>query len=167
MGNYNEAVQWMPVDPDITKTRSYRKKYGFGLNFDQVITDDIGMFGRLGWNDGHSESWAFTEIDQTASLGLVMGGRRWCRPDDRIGLAGVLNGISEPHRRYLEAGGIGFIIGDGKLNYGLEQILETYYAWRITSGIVVTIDFQEIVNPGYNMDRGPVEVGSVRVHWDH
>jgi high affinity Mn2+ porin len=167
MGNYNEALQLMPVDPDITKTRSYRYKYGYCLSFDQALTDDVGCFCRLGWNDGHSESWAFTEIDRTASAGLVMGGRWWCRPNDRIGLAGVLNGISGPHRDYLAAGGIGFIIGDGKLSYGLEQILETYYAWRITNGIVVTLDFQEIVNPGYNTDRGPVEVGSIRVHWDH
>ena len=167
MGNYDEAVQWMPVDPVIAKTRSYRYKYGFGLNIDQALSDDVGFFSRLGWNDGHSESWAFTEIDQTATAGFVIGGRRWCRPDDRIGIAGVLNGISGPHQRYLEAGGIGFIIGDGRLKYGLEQILEMYYAWHVTSGIVVTLDFQEIANPGYNTERRPVEVGSVRVHWDH
>ena len=167
MGNYNEALQLMPVDPDITKTRSYRYKYGVGVSIDQVLTDDIGFFSRLGWNDGHSESWAFTEIDRTASAGFVMGGRRWCRPDDRIGLAGVLNGISGPHRDYLAAGGVGFIIGDGRLKYGLEQILETYYAWHVANGIVVTLDFQEIVNPAYNTQRGPVEVGSIRVHWDH
>ena len=166
MGNYNEALQLMPVDPDITKTRSYRYKYGCGVSFDQELTDDLGCFGRLGWNDGHSESWAYTEIDRTLSVGLVLGGRRWCRPYDRIGLAGILNGISGPHRDYLEAGGLGFIIGDGRLKYDPETILETYYAWQITTGIVVTIDFQEIVNPAYNTQRGPVEVGSVRVHWD-
>ncbi|MGA7499435.1 MAG: carbohydrate porin [Isosphaeraceae bacterium] len=167
MGNYNEALQLMPVDPDITKTRSYRYKYGICVSIDQEITDDLGFFSRLGWNDGHSESWAFTEIDRTLSAGLVLGGRRWCRPYDRIGLAGVLNGISGPHRDYLAAGGVGFIIGDGRLKYGLEQILETYYAWQVTTGIVVTLDFQEIVNPAYNTQRGPVEVGSIRVHWDH
>jgi len=167
MGNYNEALQLMPVDPDITKTRSYRYKYGVCVSIDQVLTDDIGFFSRLGWNDGHSESWAFTEIDRTASAGIVIGGRRWCRPYDRIGLAGVLNGISGPHRDYLAAGGLGFIIGDGRLKYGLEQCLETYYAWQVTTGIVVTLDFQEIVNPAYNTERGPVEVGSIRVHWDH
>jgi high affinity Mn2+ porin len=167
MGNYNEALQLMPVDPDITKTRSYRYKYGWGISFDQVLTDDVGIFGRVGWNDGHSETWAFTEIDRTASLGLVMGGRRWCRPNDRVGLAGVLNGISGPHRHYLGAGGIGFIIGDGKLRYVPEQILETYYAFSISNGIVLTFDFQEVANPGYNADRGPVAIGSIRVHWDH
>ncbi len=167
MGDYTEALQLMPVDPDITKTRSYRYKYGFCMSFDQALSDDIGFFSRLGWNDGHTESWAFTEIDRTASAGFVMGGRWWCRPDDRIGLAGVLNGISGPHRAYLEAGGIGFIIGDGKLKYGLEQCLEMYYAWKVANGIVLTLDFQEIANPGYNTQRGPVEVGSIRVHWDH
>ncbi len=167
MGDYTEALQQMPDDPEITKTRSYRYKYGFGMSFDQALSDDIGFFSRLGWNDGHTESWAFTEIDRTATAGLVMGGRWWCRPDDRIGLAGILNGISGPHRAYLEAGGIGFIIGDGKLKYGLESILETYYAWKIANGIVLTLDFQEVVNPAYNTQRGPVEVGSIRVHWDH
>jgi len=166
MGNYNEALQLMPVDPIIQFTRSYRYKYGFGLNIDQALTDDIGFFSRLGWNDGHSESWAFTEIDRTATAGLVMGGRCWCRPQDRVGLAGVLNGLSGPHRNYLAAGGYGFIIGDGRLDYGLESILEAYYSYQVKPGLVVTLDFQEIVNPAYNRDRGPVSVVSLRVHWD-
>ncbi|MGO9598174.1 MAG: carbohydrate porin [Isosphaeraceae bacterium] len=167
MGNYNEALQLMPVDPDITKTRAYRYKYGFGISFDQILSDDLGFFGRLGWNDGHTETWAFTEIDRTASAGFVMGGRPWCRPDDRIGIAGILNGISGPHRDYLAAGGIGFIIGDGRLKYGLEEILEMYYALSISNGIVLTFDFQEVGNPAYNTERGPVAIGSIRVHWDH
>jgi len=166
MGNYNEALQLMPVDPDITKTRSYRYKYGFGVSIDQELTDDIGFFSRLGWNDGHSETWAFTEIDRTASAGLVMGGRLWCRPYDQVGLAGILNGLSGPHRDYLAAGGYGFIIGDGRLNYGLEGIVEFYYDFQIRPGLVVTFDFQEIFNPAYNRDRGPVSVFSARVHWD-
>jgi high affinity Mn2+ porin len=166
MGDYNEALQLMPVDPDITKTRSYRYKYGFGLSIDQELTDDIGFFSRLGWNDGHTETWAFTEIDRTATAGLVMGGRWWCRPYDRVGLAGILNGLSGPHERYLAAGGYGFIIGDGKLNYGLEQILEWYYAYQVKPGLIVTLDFQEVVNPAYNRDRGPVQIIGLRVHWD-
>jgi high affinity Mn2+ porin len=166
MGDYNEALQLMPVDPNIIKTRAYRYKYGFGLNVDQELTDDIGFFSRLGWNDGHSETWAFTEIDRTATAGLVMGGRQWCRPYDRVGLAGILNGLSGPHRDYLAAGGYGFIIGDGKLNYGLEQILEMYYAIQIKAGLYLTFDFQEVGNPAYNRDRGPVSVYSLRVHWD-
>jgi len=167
MGNYNEALAEMPVDPDITKTRAFRSKYGFGVSIDQALTDDLGFFSRLGWNDGHSESWAYTEVDRTASAGLVLGGRAWCRPYDRIGLAGVLDGISGPHRDYLAAGGLGFIIGDGRLRYGYEQILETYYAFQVRPGIVVTFDFQEVGNPAYNRDRGPVSIGSIRVHWQY
>jgi high affinity Mn2+ porin len=164
MGNYNEILQLMPVKPDITKTRSYRYKYGFGISMDQALTDDLGFFSRLGWNDGHSEEWAFTEIDRTASAGLVMGGRRWCRPYDRVGLAGILNGISGPHRDYLAAGGLGFIIGDGKLNYGSETILETVYNLGVTKNILFSLDFQEVWNPAYNRDRGPVCIFQGRFH---
>jgi high affinity Mn2+ porin len=167
MGNYDEALAEMPVDPDITKTRSYRYKYGFGVSIDQALTDDLGFLSRLGWNDGHSESWAYTEIDRTLSAGLVMGGRLWCRPYDRIGLAGILNGLSGPHRRYLAAGGLGFIIGDGRLDYAPEEILELYYALQIRPGIVATFDFQEVGNPAYNSDRGPVSIVSLRVHFEH
>jgi high affinity Mn2+ porin len=98
---------------------------------------------------------------------LVLGGRCWCRPYDRVGLAGVLNGLSGPHRDYLAAGGLGFIIGDGRLNYGLEEILEVYYSLQVRTGIMVVLDFQEVGNPAYNRDRGPVSVGSLRVHWEH
>ena len=164
MGDYEEAIAQMPVNPVIADTRNYRVKYGFGLNFEQQITDNLGMFSRIGWNDGHTESWAFTEIDRTISLGFVMDGACWCRPYDRVGLAGVLNGLSPEHRDYLAAGGLGFIIGDGKLNYGLEQIVETYYSFAFTKNIFVTADFQEIANPAYNRDRGPVSVGTLRVH---
>jgi high affinity Mn2+ porin len=166
MGNYDEALQLMPVNPDILKTRSYRYKYGFCFSIDQALTDDIGFFSRLGWNDGHTETWAFTEIDRTASVGLAMGGRAWCRPADRVGIAGLFNGLSGPHRDYLAAGGYGFIIGDGRLRYGLEEILEMYYSIQIRPGLQVTFDFQQIANPAYNRDRGPVSVGSIRVHWD-
>ncbi|MBV8076823.1 MAG: carbohydrate porin [Planctomycetaceae bacterium] len=167
MGNYNEALAEMPVDPDVTKTRSYRYKYGFCVSIDQTLTDDLGFLSRLGWNDGHTESWAFTAIDRTASAGLVLGGRRWCRPYDRVGLAGILNGLSGPHRAYLAAGGLDFIIGDGRLRYGPEEILEIYYALQVRAGIAVTFDFQEVGNPAYNRDRGPVSIGSIRVHFEH
>jgi high affinity Mn2+ porin len=167
MGNYREALALMPVDPDVTLTRAYRFKYGFGLNLEQEITRDLGLFARAGWNDGHSESWAFTEIDRTASVGLVLKGRHWRRPDDEVGLAGVINGLSGPHRDYLAAGGLGFIIGDGRLNYAPEQIVEAYYNWQVVKGINVTFDFQGINHPAYNADRGPVAVGTIRVHFEH
>lgn len=164
MGNYRLAVTEMPVDPDITLTRSYRFKYGFGLNCEQELTKDLGFLGRLGWNDGQSESWAFTEIDHTALLGLVLKGRCWCRPNDQVGLASIVNGLSAAHRNYLAAGGVGFIIGDGRLSYGPEEILEAFYDWEIRKGIHVTADFQEVNHPAYNRDRGPISVAALRVH---
>jgi high affinity Mn2+ porin len=166
MGNYREALAMMPVNPDITLTRAYRIKYGFGLSWDQEITKDLGVFSRLGWNDGHSETWAFTEIDETACLGLVLKGRSWCRPDDTVGLGVVCNGLSSAHRDYLAAGGLGFIIGDGRLNYGLEKILEVYYSVQINKSIFLTFDFQEVDHPAYNRDRGPVAIGTIRVHFE-
>ena len=166
MGNYGEALQEMPVDPVVSNTRAYRFKYGCGLSWDQEVTKDLGVFSRLGWDDGHSETWAFTEIDRTASLGLVLKGREWRRPDDVLGIAGLINGLSKAHREYLEAGGLGFIIGDGQLNYAPEQIVEVFYNYQISKGIVAAADFQEIVNPAYNRDRGPVNVWSLRIHME-
>ena len=168
MGKYRQAIdQAAGSIPDVTKTRAYRIKYGFGLSAEQEITKDLGVFGRLGWNDGHSETWAFTEIDQSASLGLSLKGTRWQRPDDVVGLAGVLNGLSKDHRDYLRAGGRGFLIGDGRLNYGYEEILEAYYLLKLADHIFVTGDVQYIENPAYNKDRGPVFIGGVRVHVEY
>jgi high affinity Mn2+ porin len=167
MGNYSQAVAEMPVDPDITLTRAYRFKYGFGGNLEQELTQDLGLFVKVGWNDGHSESWAFTEIDETAAAGFLLKGTAWSRPQDEVGLAAVCNGISPEHRAYLAAGGIGFIIGDGQLNYGLEKILESYYNLQLRKGINVTADFQYVDNPAYNRDRGPVVIGGLRVHFEY
>jgi high affinity Mn2+ porin len=167
MGNYDDALALMPVNPDITSTEAYRYKYGFGLNIEQELTKDLGLFSRLGWNDGHSESWAFTEIDRTGALGLLLKGTCWRRPNDQLGVAGVVNGLSGPHRAYLAAGGLGFILGDGQLSYDPETILETFYNFTIRQGIVVTADCQEIFNPADNTARGPVFVGSLRVHLEY
>src|SRR5437588_1367031 len=154
----------MPVDPDVTLTRSYRYKYGFGLNVEQEITRDLGVWGRLGWSDGHTETWAFTPIDRSAALGLLLKGRCWARPNDEVGLAGVCNGLAKDHRDYLAAGGLDFNIGDGRLHYGLEDIIEIYYRLAIVRGIYVTADLQEVFNPAYNIDRGPVTIGALMVH---
>ncbi len=167
MGKYREAINQgraLGSVPDVTQTRAYRIKYGIGISAEQEITRDLGVFARLGWNDGHSESWAFTEIDESATLGLSLKGTRWHRPDDVAGIAGVLNGLSKDHRDYLRAGGHGFIIGDGRLSYGLEEIVEAYYLIKLSDHIFVTGDVQYIENPAYNRDRGPVFVGGVRVH---
>jgi high affinity Mn2+ porin len=164
MGNYDQAVALTGPPPDITQTRAYRIKYGFATNLEQELTRDLGLFARLGWNDGHSESWAFTEIDRTAALGLVLKGTRWRRPKDQIGVAYVFNRLSPEHRDYLAAGGLGFIIGDGALRYGVENVLETYYSYVVNKGIILSADFQEVTNPAYNRDRGPVSIGAIRVH---
>jgi high affinity Mn2+ porin len=165
MGNYRKAIDHPgPSGPDITLSRTYSTKYGFGLSFEQELIDGLGIFARLGWNDGHTESWAFTEIDRTFCLGLSLKGARWHRPNDVIGVAYVANGISKDHRDYLAAGGYGFLIGDGKLSYGLEQVGEIYYLIKIYDHVFVTADAQFIGNPAYNRDRGPVAVASIRAH---
>jgi high affinity Mn2+ porin len=167
MGNYSEALTQMPVNPDITLTRAYRFKYGFGVSWDQEVTKDLGVFARLGWDDGHSEAWAFTEIDRLAEAGLLLKGTSWCRPQDTVGLAALINGLSGPHRNYLGAGGLGFIIGDGQLRYGPEEILEVFYDIEIHKGIHFALDFEQVNHPAYNRDRGPVSVGSMRLHLEY
>jgi high affinity Mn2+ porin len=169
MGSYRESIalgQQQGTTPDITATREYRIKYGFGLNLEQELTDDVGLFSRLGWNDGQTETWAFTEIDRTASIGIQIKGTRWKRPDDRLGYALLVNGLSDAHRDYLAAGGVGFIVGDGRLNYAPEQIFETYYNIQLKKGVVLGLGFTGVANPGYNQDRGPVAIGTVRFHYE-
>jgi high affinity Mn2+ porin len=141
------------------------KKTGIGLGMEQALTDNLGVFARLGWNDGKHVSWAFTEIDQTVQAGLSLKGAGWKRKDDVVGLAGVVNGISADHRAFLKAGGYGFIIGDGTLNYGHESIIETYYNCRVFEHFYASFDYQFVHNPGYNKDRsGPVSVFALRGH---
>lgn len=140
------------------------KKFGLGFNAEQELTKDVGMFTRIGWNDGKYVSWAFTEIDRTANLGLCIKGTKWKRADDVWGIAYVVNGISEEHRNFLKTGGYGFIIGDGTLNYGHEGILETYYNAHLSKILSLTLDYQFVNNPAYNKDRGPVHVFAIRGH---
>ncbi len=163
MGLYEAALEG-PRPPDVTLSRTYRSKAGAGLDWEQEVLDGVGAFARAGFNDGRTETWAYTEIDRSASAGLSVSGRRWSRADDTVGIAGVANGLSGDHRRYLEAGGYGFIVGDGRLNYDPEKILETYYAWNVMKWLTITADYQFVQNPGYNHDRGPVNVFAVRVH---
>lgn len=165
MGSYRESLELDPTSPDITKTeKSGRIKYGFGVNAEQDLNDFMGMFFRASWDDGHTETWAYTEIDRTASLGLVANGSRWNRKNDNIGLATVVSGLSNAHRDYLKAGGLGFELGDGHLNYGLENVTELYYSFALKDNLFISGAYQFIVNPGYNKDRGPLNVFSLRVH---
>ncbi len=169
MGSYSQAIDGYlsgkDAVPDITLTRKQGTvKYGFGLNAEQEISSLCHAFGRLGWNDGANESFAYTEIDRTASIGADFRGKPWHRPQDKLGAAFVVNGISAAHARYLALGGLGFILGDGGLNYGTEKIFETYYTAHLWRGISVAGDYQHVANPGYNRDRGPVDVFSLRIH---
>jgi high affinity Mn2+ porin len=169
MGSYREAIDGYlsgrDAVPDITLYRRQgRVKYGFGLNAEQEVTPLLKAFGRLGWNDGATESYAYTEIDRTAEAGADFRGKPWHRRNDKVGAAFVANGISGDHRRYLALGGDGFILGDGGLNYGLEKIFETYYTAHVWRGVSVAVDYQHVTNPGYNQDRGPASVVGFRIH---
>jgi len=166
-GTYREALRLSPLAPILDATRRDGvEKYGFGLNFEQQLSEDAGVFGRYGWNDGKTETWAFTEIDRSLSGGLSLKGARWRRRNDTIGVAAARNYLSGDHRAFLAAGGYGFIIGDGRLNYRPEQIVECYYSVPLKAGWTVTGDFQRIANPAYNRDRGPVSVETIRLHWE-
>ena len=167
MGDYRDALVNEPVDPNITAFRSYsHPKYGFGLSIQQNLSRDLSIFGRAGWNNGQSESFAFTEVDRMLSLGLSLKGTSWNRPDDVIGLAGVMSGLGKDHRDYLAAGGLGLQLGDGRLNYAPEEVIETYYQLVLTKNLFLAADYQFIDHPGFNADRGPVSIGAVRVHFE-
>ncbi len=165
-GTFRDAMQPDGTTDLASTRRPGTKKYGFGLNAEQQITPDIGAFARYGWSDGKTEAWAFTQIDRTVSGGISLQGRLWKRTGDNIGVAAVRNYLSGDDRRFLAAGGMGFIIGDGRLNYAPESITEAYYAWHASRDWTFTLDYQRVVNPAYNQDRGPVSVGSLRVHWE-
>ena len=171
MGLYRVAnqafVSGEDPTPDITKHETYGAvKYGFCLNAEQELTENLRAFTRIGWNEGQHESFAYTEDDQTVEIGADYSGRSWTRPYDKVGVTFVSNAIKKDHQDYLKLGGLGFLLGDGKLNYAREDIVEGYYnlhAWR---GVYYALDLQYIDHPGYNQDRGPVLVESVRMHVD-
>jgi high affinity Mn2+ porin len=169
MGIYRNAVaqfeQGQVAAPGITHHPWHiTRKYGLGANLEQNLTANLTAFVRWGWNNGKTESFAYTEIDSTFAEGVRVNGAKWHRKQDRAGLAFVSNGINKDHQHYLANGGYGFLIGDGRLNYGRENILESYYTAHVWRGIYVAPGFQYIVNPGYNRDRGPVTVESFRFH---
>ena len=169
-GSYREAVDLSLAIPNldptdaIVATRTGRTKYGYYVNFEQSLTEQLAIFGRWSWNDGRNEISAFTDIDRSLMFGAAITGKAWGRPDDRIGVAGAVNALSPEHRDYIAAGGLGILIGDGMLNYHHERILETYYAMRVLKGLTMTFDYQYMVNPAYNADRGPISFFSGRLH---
>src|SRR6516164_7119393 len=136
------------------------------VNLEQQVTETVGLFARAGWADGNVEPWDNTDIDRTIEAGVSLNGKPWNRPDDTIGVAGVVNGISGAHAAYFNAGGLGIVIGDGQLPHpGLEQIIETYYSYALSPSTKVSLDYQFVANPAYNTDRGPVNVFAGRFHW--
>ena len=169
MGLYSSSIQRYiarvdPV-PDITATRRQgRVKYGIGVNAEQEFKPGWRWYARAGWNDGTTESFAYTEVDGSLSFGTDLKGRRWHRPQDKVAAAYLVNSISPDHRNYLKLGGQGFLLGDGTLTYGTERIFESYYNLHIWRGSSLSADFQRLSNPGYNRDRGPVSVASLRFH---
>ena len=167
MGSYADALAMpttTPNYPDITQTRQLRTNYGFVVNVEQAITSDLGVFSRATWSPGLVEIIGWTDCDKSLSFGTVLKGNAWGRPDDKIGVAGVVEGLSPIARAYFAAGGLGILIGDGQLNYRPEQILEVYYAYSLNKWATLTFDYQFVDNPGYNADRGPISVFSGRLH---
>jgi hypothetical protein len=171
MGIYRQAIanfeDGLTPIPQITNHPWHiTRKYGFGVNLEQNLTHYLTAFARFGWNNGKTESFAYTEVEQTFAEGIGANGAWWHRKQDRAGVAFVSNAICKYHQTYLADGGLGFLLGDGALNYGRENILETYYTVHAWRGIYLAPGLQHIVNPGYNRDRGPVLVGAFRVHAD-
>jgi hypothetical protein len=169
MGSYDEAIQGYlsghDAIPDVVAYRAQgRVKTGLGLNLEYALPRDVRLFARSGWNEGHHESFAYTEVNDSVQGGGDVAGERWGRPHDRLGIALVSNGLSGPHREYLALGGEGFLLGDGALNYGRENIVETFYTAHVWRGASVAAGLQYIDHPGYNRDRGPVTVGMLRLH---
>jgi high affinity Mn2+ porin len=166
MGRYQDAVAAAAAGkaPDTATVRRRASKGGLSIDVEQDVADGVGVFARGGTSDGSKEAYEFTEIDRTLSGGLSVDGKRWGRAGDTFAIAAVANRLSHAARDYFAAGGIGILIGDGRLTYGDERIAETYYSWRVFAGTTFTVDYQHVTNPAYNSDRGPVSVYSVRLH---
>jgi high affinity Mn2+ porin len=152
--------------PDLAAVRQYRSRDGVSISLEQQLVQDLGLFARAGKAGGNVEAYEFTDVDETVSLGLSLRGSRWLRPQDTLAIVGIENRISGTRERYFNSGGLGILVGDGRLPHpGPEQIVETYYSARIVRQAFVTFDYQHVTNPGYNRDRGPVSILGLRVHW--
>jgi high affinity Mn2+ porin len=168
-GSFRDAINLsqatgLDVNDALAAVRHYQSRPGVSINLTQQVSDTLGVFARAGWADGNVEPWDFTDIDQTVSGGVSVNGKQWGRPDDILGVAGVLNGISGVHAAWFNDGGLGILIGDGQLpRPALEKIIETYYSYALTSALRLSLDYQLIAAPGYNPQRGPASIGAVRV----
>lgn len=167
MASFADALafgQANAATPDVASVRRSQTKIGWGLAFEQAAGPDVGVFARFSRHDGKTETYAFTEIDRSMSAGAIVKGGRWGRPGDKVGVALARNGLSGSHRAYLAAGGTTFFLGDGRLDYRPESIVETFYSLGLVKSAWLSLDWQHIRNPGYNADRGPVRVASLRLH---
>jgi high affinity Mn2+ porin len=149
---------------DISPAQAYHYAFGFGLNWEQELTQNVGIFSRIGWNDGQTQALEYSDANWSASFGLSFKGDTWGRPDDSAGVGAITSGISQHNQAFLSAGGLGIELGDGALNYGPEKAFETYYSFGMWEGVHTTLDYQFISNPGANRDRGPVSVFGIRLH---
>jgi high affinity Mn2+ porin len=153
------------MTPNPANVRQYRSRLGAVLGLEQPITEAVGVFARISKAAGNVEPYEFTDIDRSVSVGTSIKGLLWHRPGDIVGLAVIDNGISAQRERYLNAGGLGVLVGDGQLpRPGAEQIVETYYSAAVLAWAHISLDYQFVKNPGYNTDRGPVSIFAVRVH---
>ncbi len=169
-GSFEDAINLfqatgLDASDALAAVRHYQSRPGVSLNLQQQVSDTLGVFGRVGWADGNVEPWDFTDIDKTVSGGVSLNGKKWGRPNDTVGVAGAINGISGVHASYFNDGGLGILIGDGQLPQpALEKVFETYYSYSVTSALALSLDYQLIAAPGYNPQRGPVSIGAVRLH---
>ena len=167
-GEFEDAIQLAAITgqpADINAVRRYASRPGVSINLEQQVTDTVGVFARFGWADGNIEPWDFTDIDRTLMAGISLSGKAWGRKDDTAGIAGVINGISKVHETFLNAGGLGILVGDGQLPFpGPERIIETYYSYALAPATRLSLDYQFIDNLGYNTQRGPANFFATPFH---
>ena len=165
MGSFSDAIAAANGGvPSVANVRKDSFKVGYGVSLEHAVLPDVGLFARASRNDGKTETYSFTEIERSVTAGVAVNGARWGRSNDTFGVAVAQNGLSKAHRDYLALGGLGAFIGDGQLHYKPEKIVEAYYNFQLIKNTFLMLDYQRIANPGYNADRGPVNVATVRLH---
>lgn len=168
MARFSDAIAYGEATgqtAQLAPVRRYQSRGGVSFNLEQQVSDQLGVFVRAGWAEGGKEPYEFTDVDRTGAVGLSLQGARWDRPDDVVGAAVVVNAISSIHQAFFNDGGLGIVIGDGKLPHpGPEAIFETFYSVLVTKPVWFTFDYQFVGNPAYNRDRGPVNLLGARLH---